>query len=205
VRAPHRLAAVVLSVALAACGGREPRCPTCPAAAPLDATAMIPTDAPPALAPLHDTTPAVPLDELSLVIALDAAHPGRVGVRVVWYGAPPLTVALPAALDQLEWYEPGRAVDASIAPYLAWSAWRPDTGVRMARPSRPAASRWPSRHVLLAAGAAHDAEVDLGPAFAQADGDDRRSDDAPRGWCARAWILGGAAPVPSNVVCWPRG
>jgi len=24
-----------------------------------------------------------------------------------------------------------------------------------------------------------------------------------RGWCARAWLLGGAHPLPSNIVCWP--
>jgi hypothetical protein len=24
------------------------------------------------------------------------------------------------------------------------------------------------------------------------------------GWCARAWLVGGAHPVPSNIVCWPE-
>jgi hypothetical protein len=24
-----------------------------------------------------------------------------------------------------------------------------------------------------------------------------------RGWCARAWLIGGTHPLSSNIVCWP--
>lgn len=210
-----RPCALALAVAIAACSGRE-RCPPCPptagaddAAPPIDAMTA---DADPEPAPLHPATAALVLDELSLTIALDAAYPGRVGVRVVWYGAQPLEVALPDRLDQVAWHLPGRAVLATAAPHLAWSAWHPDSGRRIELPSRTAASQRPSRIVTLAAGRAEDAEVDLGPFLAAPrgadDDDDDRGDrdrgEATRGWCARAWLLGGAAPVASNVVCWPR-
>jgi hypothetical protein len=132
---------------------------------------------------------------VELSLAGDASAAGRVTLRIVSHGGDPVPVVLPERPDQIEWFAPDARRLAEASLRVAWTAWR-DGGGDLAGELHPSTAQRASRHTTLAPGVAEHAAVDLGAALGGAD-------TLARGWCARAWLIGGAHPLPSNVVCWP--
>ena len=148
---------------------------------------------------VHDDAGAPPaVFAIDLAIAADAATWGRVSLRVASHGKAPVTVAIPAHPAQVEWFDPESRPKRAAAPYMVWSAWRIDNA-GLALDSRTAAAQRASRYVTLHAGDVQEAVVDLGAALDGLVG----AGSFARGWCARAWLIGGTHPLPSNIVCWP--
>jgi hypothetical protein len=178
-----RLAA--LAAVLAACG--KP-CPP-------PSTPAIPDD-------MHlrdDASPPPALHMIELTLATDAAIDGHVHLRVVSHGNRAVKIALPARADQVEWFDPRVKMKAPAPPRVVWTAWRADND-GIAEGSRASAGLESSKIVVLERGAVHDVVADIRDALDGMLGPDTFA----RGWCVRAWLIGGEHPVPSNVVCWPK-
>jgi len=148
---------------------------------------------------VHDDSSAPPpVFAVELAIAADATIAGRVTLRVGYHGHAPVTVALPDRPEQIEWFDPDTTTLRSPIPAVVWSAWRIDNA-GLVLDSRASTARRASKYVTLRAGEVHEVEVDVGAAL---DGL-RGAGTLARGWCARAWLVGGSHPLPSNIVCWP--
>lgn len=144
-----------------------------------------------------DATPPATPHTLELTIAADAEVEGRVTLRVAQRGHAPVTVVVPDRADQVEWFAPDSA--RLVDPFLRvmWTAWRVDDGSTV-HVGRSAPLRF-TRHVTLGPDEIAKTTLELRPAL---DGLLLR-DGEQAGWCARAWIVGGVHPLPSNIVCWP--
>jgi len=150
---------------------------------------------------VHDDTIAAPaLFAVDLVITADATNAGRVSLRVAFHGRTPVTIAIPDRPDQIEWFDPETKTLRAAAPYVVWSAWRIDNA-GFALDSRTGTAQRASRYVTLRAGETHEVAVEIGGAL---DGL-RGPDTFARGWCVRAWLIGGTHPLSSNIACWPAG
>jgi len=179
-----------LAVTLAACGaGACPPTTTCPPP-PTQGQTMLEHD---------DSTAPAALFAVDLTLAADATA-GRARLRIVFRGKAPMTLAVPDRVDQVEWFDPETRTLRAPTPYLVWSAWRIDNA-GLVLDSRTSTSQRASRYVTLRAGEAHELAVDIAAAL---DGL-RGPGTFARGWCARAWLIGGTHPLPSNIVCWPPG
>lgn len=106
----------------------------------------------------------------------------------------------PGRSDQVDWFDPTTRPLVAPTPRIAWSAWRADTA-GLALDSRASLAQRAGAPVTLLPGGAHEVTVDLGAALDGLYGPGTLA----RGWCARAWLIGGAHPLPSNIVCWPAG
>lgn len=129
---------------------------------------------------------------VELTLRAEPASPGRVRLRIAAHGGDAVTILAPERPDQVELIDPDARRLAEPTLRVAFAAWRRDRA-GLADDSRPSTAQRATRLVTLAPGDAHDALVELAGAL---DGD-------ARGWCARAWLVGAAHPVPSNVICWP--
>jgi hypothetical protein len=148
---------------------------------------------------VHDDSSApLAVFAIDLALAADAATWGRASLRIAFHGRSPVTIAIPDHARQVEWFDPESKPLRAAAPYVAWSAWRIDNA-RLALDSRTSTAQRASRYVTLRAGDVQEAAVDIAAAL---DGL-RGAGTFTRGWCARAWLVGGAHPLPSNIVCWP--
>jgi hypothetical protein len=181
----------LVTLVLAACGARP--CPPpapCPPP-PMQGQTML----------VHDDSSAAPaVFAIDLAIAGDAATQGRVILRIVSRGKAPVTIAVPDHPAQVEWFDPEMKTLRAPTPYVAWSAWRIDNA-GLALDSRTSTAQRASRYVTLRADEPHEVAVDIGAAL---DGL-RGPGTFARGWCTRAWLIGGTHPLPSNILCWPRG
>lgn len=145
-----------------------------------------------------DSSPSPAVFAIELAITADPATVGRVRLGITFRGKAPVTIAIPDRPDQIEWFDPDMKTLRAPIPYVAWSAWRIDNA-GLVLDSRASTAQRASRYVTLHAGETHEAAVDLGAAI---DGL-RGPGSFARGWCARAWLIGGTHPLPSNIVCWP--
>lgn len=146
-----------------------------------------------------DEDPAPPTPHtVELTLVADAAVTGRVVLRVAQRGHEPVTVVLPDRADQVEWFEPDARglVDPTLR--VKWTAWRIDNGAGIDRSRRMAPTV--TKRVTLEQDDVRQTQLDLAPAI---DGL-LLPEGVALGWCARAWLVGGAHPVPSNIVCWPE-
>jgi hypothetical protein len=168
--------AALVALALVACGPRPPS-PT------------MPTD---------DIAPARTPYALELTLTADPAAAGRARLRILSRGHEPVTVVVPERPDQILWFDPEKRSLPEPLPRVEWSAWRIDNG-GLADESRPSTAQLPSRHATLGPGDHSDAVVELGAALDSLFGPGAFA----RGWCARAWLVGGAQALASNIVCWP--
>jgi len=160
-------------------------------AAVIAACGARPSPGAPMTTPDDATAAALPTPyAVELTLAPDAAA-GRATLRLVSHGGSPLAIVLPERADQIEWFDPDARMLALPSLHVMWTAWRLGGGA-LTGDSRPSAAQRASRHATLSPGGSETASVDLGAALDGADG-----------WCARAWLVGGAHPLPSNVVCWP--
>lgn len=146
---------------------------------------------------MTDDTPRT-LYTIELSLTADPGVAGRATLRVVSRGRDPVTVVIPERPDQIAWFDPDANRLAEPVPRVLWTAWRIDNA-GLADESRPSSAQAASKHVTLAPGDARDAVVDVGAALDALFGPGAFA----RGWCARAWLVGGVHPVPSNIVCWP--
>jgi hypothetical protein len=169
------LGAIIALVALAACGAPPPHRPGTPT----------------------DDAPRTPYT-VELSLTADPASAGRATLRVASRGGEPVTVMIPERVDQIEWFDPDAKRFAEPVPRVLWTAWLIDN-VGLVDESRPSTAQAASKRVTLASGDARDAVVDLAGALDALFGPGAFA----RGWCARAWLVGGAHPVPSNIACWP--
>jgi hypothetical protein len=144
-----------------------------------------------------DAPPPPALHLIELALAPDAA-PGLVKLRVVSHGHHAVTIAIPARADQIEWFDPRAPMKVPAPPRVVFTAWRADND-GIAEGSRASAGLESSKIVALQRGATHEAVVDIRRALDALFGPDTFA----RGWCLRAWLIGGQHPLPSNVVCWP--
>lgn len=148
---------------------------------------------------VHDDSSAPPaVFAVDLALGADAATAGRVRLRIAFRGTTPVTLAIPDRPDQVEWFDPDMKTLRAPTPYLVWSAWRIDNA-GLALDSRTSTAQRASKYVTLRAGETHEVAVDIAAAL---DGL-RGQGTFARGWCARAWLIGGTHPLPSNIVCWP--
>lgn len=133
---------------------------------------------------------------VELTVIADAGVVGRVVLRVAQRGRDPVTVVLPDRADQIEWFDPDARglVDPTLR--VAWTAWRLDNGAGVDRGRSIAPTL--TRRVTLGPDDVRQTQLDLAPAIAGL----LLPDGATLGWCARAWLVGGAHPVASNIVCW---
>jgi hypothetical protein len=145
----------------------------------------------------HDDAVPRTLHTVELSLAPDPAAPGRVTLRVASRGRDPVTIVIPERADQIEWFDPDARRLAEPAPRVLWTAWRIDNA-GLVDESRPSSAQAASKHVTLSAGDTRDAVVDVGAALDALFGPGAFA----RGWCARAWLVGGVHPLPSNIVCW---
>jgi hypothetical protein len=148
--------------------------------------------APPAHQLRADGPPPSKVFAIELTIAADAAAPGRVSLRVELHGKEPIEIVIPDRPDQVLLIDPDAVMLAEETPSIRWSAWFADND-GLVLGDRPVAAQEPSRHVTLVPGQAQETTVDLAPEL---------DDVGTRHYCARAWLVGGAHPLPSNVVCW---
>jgi hypothetical protein len=148
---------------------------------------------------VHDDSSAPPaVFAIDLQIAADAATAGRVSLRIAFHGKTPVMIAMPEHPDQVEWFDPESRPLRASAPYVVWSVWRIGNA-GLALDSRTAAAQRASRYVTLHAGNVQEVAVDVGAALDGIFG----AGSFARGWCARAWLIGGTHPLSSNIVCWP--
>jgi hypothetical protein len=135
---------------------------------------------------------------VELELARDEAVDGRVTLRVAYRGSDPLAIVVPDRPDQIEWFDPESKTLERPTPIVVWSAWRSSDGA-LALDSRLSSDRRASRTLELAPGFdGPTIPVDIGPAVDGLLGAGTFS----RGWCVRAWLVGGAHPLPSNIICW---
>jgi hypothetical protein len=147
----------------------------------------------------HDDSIAPPaVFAIELALSPEPAASGRVRLRLTHRGNAPVTLAVPERSDQVEWFDPTTRPLVAPTPRVAWSAWRADTA-GLALDSRASLAQRAAAPVTLLPGGAHEVAVDLGAALDGLYGPGALA----RGWCARAWLIGGAHPLPSNIVCWP--
>lgn len=173
---------------LAACAG-TPAHPPAPAPAcapqPQDATMLA-----------HDDSIAPPaVFAIELALSPEPAASGRVRLRLTHRGNAPVTLAVPARSDQVEWFDPTTRPLVAPTPRVAWRAGT----AALALDSRASLAQRAASPVTLLPGGAHEVAVDLGAALDGLYGPGALA----RGWCARAWLIGGVHPLPSNIVCWP--
>lgn len=145
----------------------------------------------------NDAAPRT-LYTVELTLTADAAVAGRVTLRITSHGRDPATVVIPERPDQIEWFDPDARRLADAVPRVLWTAWRSDNA-GLVDESRPSTAQAASKHVTLGPGDARDAVVDVRAALDALFGPGAFA----RGWCARAWVVGGGHPLPSNIVCWP--
>ena len=127
------------------------------------------------------------------MIAFDADRPGRINLTVSFHGRGEVEVELPKRPDQIEWFDPMEKRLEIAMPRVMWTVWNPHTGALVYAP-HPSALR-ASDSVTLREEDSRSATADLGVALAA---------ERFRGtWCTRAWLVGGALAVPSNIVCLP--
>lgn len=132
------------------------------------------------------------LHALELTIAGDSV--GRVHVRIeVRARKTAVEISVPVNADHVEWFDPDRKRLKATIPELMWSVWRADTGDFM-HEGRPASTL--IKHVTVTQTVHYEATFDLAKVLG--------SDRVRHGWCARAWVVSGSHPVPSNIICWPR-
>lgn len=174
-----RLAAI--SVLLAACGGKPCPSSTMPASHDADNLHRRP-----------DAEPLPALHAIDLSLAIDPAVAGQVSLRITSFGHEQVQIAIPARADQIELVDPRVALLPPSSPRVVWTAWRADNDA-LAGGSRAADAL--DKRVELKRGIAVELVVDLGRALGP--------EQFAHGGCARAWLIGGVTPVPSNVVCWP--
>jgi hypothetical protein len=147
----------------------------------------------------HDDSIAPPaVFAIELAITPDAAAPGRLRLRLGYRGKAPVELAVPERPDQVEWFDPGTRTLLAPVPRVVWSAWRSDSA-GLALDSRASLAQRAAGHLTLHAGETHEVAVDVGAAIDGLYG----AGTLARGWCARAWLIGGVHPLPSNIVCWP--
>lgn len=142
-----------------------------------------------------DATPPPALHMIELTLA-DVVVEGQIRLRVVSYGNRAVKIAIPARADQVEWFDPRAPMKVPAPPRVVWTAWRADND-GIAEGSRASAGLESSRIVALERGVVHEVVVDVRGALDGMLGPDTFA----RGWCVRAWLIGGEHPVPSNVVC----
>lgn len=147
--------------------------------------------------PASDDVLAPTPHTVELTLVADAAIVGRVVLRVAQRGHEPVTVVLPDRADQIEWFDPDARGLLDPTLRVAWTAWRLDNGAGIDRARRSVAPTVTKR-VTLGPDDVRQTQLDLAPAL---DGL-LLPDGATLGWCARAWLIGGEHPVPSNIVCW---
>lgn len=135
---------------------------------------------------------------LELTLTADPAAPGRATLRVASHGKDPVTVVIPERRDQIAWFDPDAHRLAEPTPRILWTAWQIDNP-GLVDESRPSSAQVASKRVTLGPGDTRSAVVELGAALDNLLGPGAFA----RGFCARAWLVGGAHPLPSNIVCWP--
>jgi hypothetical protein len=171
-----------LALVTAACGGRAPNSPPSSTMHPSDDLAVPPTPY-----------------TLELTVTADDAAIGRVVLAVKHRGHDPVTLVLPEQPEEVEWFEPDARQLADPTLRVMWTAWRLDNGSVVDEGRHGTLPRH-MRRVTLGPGEAAKASFDLGPSV-----DVLLLPRGPRpAWCARAWLVGGTHPLPSNVVCWPE-
>jgi hypothetical protein len=146
--------------------------------------------------PADDAAPPPTPQTLELTLAAGDTE-GRVTLRITQRGHTPLTVVVPDRPDQVEWFSPDSARLTDPFLRVMWTAWRTDDGNTMHSGHQAALAF--TRHVTLGPDDATRATLDLKPALAGV----LLRDGERTAWCARAWIVGGVHPLPSNIVCWP--
>ena len=147
----------------------------------------------------HDDSIASPaVFAIELAITTDPAAPGRLRLRIGSRGKAAVELVVPERLDQVEWFDPGTTTLLAPVPRVVWSAWRSDSA-GLALDSRTSRAQRASAQLTLHAGEAHEVAVDVGAALDGLYG----AGTLARGWCSRAWLIGGVHPLPSNIVCWP--
>ncbi len=147
---------------------------------------------------LHlDDAAALPLlHQVAVAIAFDPEAPERVSLAVAFHGIGEVSLALPAQPDQLEWFDPRAKALQATSPRIVWSAWHRGSGA-LVTDGRPSTSQRAANVVTVRPGEVQSASVDLAAALVAL------APTLAAGWCARAWLIGGAVAIASNVVCSP--